>query len=262
MKRPDDTKKLRKHLTNHLGTPTELYRMSKNPQKGSAISDLTIAYFAPGGPSSRVVFATVGAYRHRMSDGRRMEALTILRKEPTGAAFEAVRALLSSIVLVPEAYHRTLRHGDILRAREYLAGFSSMDAVLLMPPMPFTAPFHRAPLSQSGEAVDWMWLIPIYEAEGQYALDHGYQALMVLFAAQGLDLTDPNRPQADVAIDPVDAVELAKGATGKRIEAARAARRRARPDQPKTAPRNVGKGSFEVTIDQKASAVRITRRRK
>src|SRR5688572_33495257 len=118
-----------------LGPPTEVYQLSQNPLEGSVIRELKIAYFAPSGGTGRVVMATSGGYRSKMRDGRRIEALMILRKEPAGPAFDAVRDLLSTFVLLPEKNGRTLRHGDVVRAD--LSAFSKMNALLAVPPLPF-----------------------------------------------------------------------------------------------------------------------------
>jgi hypothetical protein len=246
-------------LEQYLGPPTELFEFKKNPLESSAIRDLKIAYFAPRGGTGRVVFATSGAFRCRMNDGRRFEAMMILRKEPTGEAFDAVRDLLSTFVLLPEANGRSLRYGDVVRAD--LSRFSVMDALMVVPPLPFPDRYHRAKLKRGG-AVDFLWLVPLFADKSRYALKFGPSAMMLLAAAQRLDLTDMDRPEANTHAHPSDIISLAKEATTEMLEKARTARSRPKTPAPKlkSSPRNVGKGSFDVKVDQKAGAVRVSRR--
>jgi hypothetical protein len=234
-------------LATFLGAPTETIELSKNPLPRSPIKKLRIGYFAPQGPSSRVVLATSGAHKYRMQNGRRIEAMMVLRKEPAGPAFDAARKLLSTFVLMPEAKRRSIRHGDIIRAD--LSGFCLMDALLVVPPLLFPRKLHRAKLAN--DTVDNLWLVPVFESEAKYALAHGAQALMMLFAAQGLDLTDPQRAEANTHVDPSDLQSMAKKAIQGRLKNRRT----------KTA-RKLGKGSFDVQVEQKAgAAIRISRRR-
>jgi hypothetical protein len=246
-------------LQQYLGTPAEVFELSQNPVEGSAIGKLKIAYFTPGGGTGRVVFATSGAHRARMNDGRRIEAMMILRKEPAGTAFDAVRNLLSTFVLLPEANGRSLRYGDVIRAD--LSAFSVMDALILVPPLVFPDRLHSAKLEDGG-TIDFLWLVPVFEEEARYAIKYGPSALMLLTAAQGLDLTDMDRAEANTHAHPSDVVSLAKEATEEMLAKARASRSRPKTPAPKlkSSPRNIGKGSFEVKVDQSAGAVRVSRR--
>jgi hypothetical protein len=57
---------------------------------------------------------------------------------------------------------------------------------------------HEIELIKSGAArVDLLTLFPMYPEELDYKLDHGFDALMAIFAAAGIsDVIDPARPNA------------------------------------------------------------------
>lgn len=255
---------IRKHLVEHLGPPDEVFEVSGSPIPDSPVQALNLAYFAPAGPHSPVVFATCGASLYEMKDGRRIEGIVIMRQEPAGDAFDAVHRMLASFALFAESNDQVIRLGDVVRAPEELHQFCSMDAILFMPPIPFVETFHRVQLAGE-KTVEIVWLLPVYESEASYALEHGPQALMMLFAAQALDLTEPNRDEANTLIDPSDAAEMAKRAgeeNRKRAEAEgpKPIQPRAKP---KTSRRSVGKGSFDVEEAKgPGGAVKISRRNK
>ncbi len=248
---------VRKHLVEHLGAPDEVFEISGSPLPDSPIQAMNLAYFAPAGPSAPVVFATCGACFFEMNDGRRVEAIIILRREPEGTAFDAVHRALASFALFSETNNEAIRYGDVVRAKDELSQFCDMDALLFMPPIPFVETFHQTTITKERK-VEIVWLLPVYDTEAQYALDHGPQALMMLFAAQGLDLTEPRRDEANTMIEPSDAQEMAQRAS----EAAGNAEQGptlTSPVKPKTSRRNMGKGSFDVS--ESGGAVKITRRR-
>lgn len=238
---------VRKHLVEHLGQPDEVFEISGSPIPNSPVQVLNLAYFAPAGPHAPVVFATCGASQYRMPDGRRVEGLIILKREPPAQGFEGVNRLLGSFALFAEGTGQAVRLGDVVRAPEELRSFCTMDAVLFLPPVPFVPAFHSLQVTRN-ERVELVWLLPVYAAEAEYALKHGPQALMVVFAAQGLDLTDPERAEANTFITPEDAAEMAKRAAEQA-----AARGDAQPKptllpagKTKTNRRDMGKGSFDV----------------
>lgn len=250
---------VRKHLVEHLGPPQEVFEVRGSPIKSSPIQALHLSYFAPGGPEAPVVFATCGACLFKMKDGRRVEAMMLLRREPSRDAFSSIHRLLSSFAIFSEANNEAVRIGDVVRAPEDLHRFCQMDAILFLPPVPFVESFHRIALTRE-QQVELIWLLPVFEKEAAYALKYGPQALMMLFAAQGLDLTQTDRDEANTLIQPDDARQMAQ----KRSEEERA-RLEASGGKPSMAAvskapprRNLGAGSFEVA-DQ-GDAVAITRR--
>lgn len=255
---------IRKHLVEHLGPPDEVFEVSGSPLPDSPVQALNLAYFAPAGPHSPVVFATCGASLYEMKDGRRIEGIVIMRQEPAGDAFDAVHRMLASFALFAESNDQVIRLGDVVRAPEELQQFCSMDAILFMPPIPFVETFHRVELA-GGKQVEIVWLLPVFQSEANYALEHGPQALMMLFAAQSLDLTEPNRDEANTLIAPSDAADMAKRKGEENRK--RAEEEGPKPMQPrakpKTSRRSVGKGSYDVEETKRpGGAVKISRRNK
>lgn len=253
-----DILRIRKHLVEHLGPPDEVFEVSGSPLPDSPVQSLNLAYFAPAGPHSPVVFATCGASLFQMKDGRRVEAMMVHRREPQAEAFDAVHRLLASFALFAEANDEIVRIGDVVRAPTELEGFCKMDAVLFMPPVPFVPTFHRVEITKNRE-VELVWLLPVYDAEANYALENGPQSLMMLFAAQGLDLTEMDRDEANTLIRPEDAEELAKRA----MEEAQKKAEEAAPTpmmttKQKSSRRDMGRGSFDV-VEEGAQVV-IARR--
>lgn len=250
---------VRKHLVEHLGPPQEVFEVRGSPIKTSPIQALHLSYFAPGGPEAPVVFATCGACLFKMNDGRRVEAMMLLRREPSRDAFSAIHRLLSSFAIFAEANNESVRIGDVVRAPEDLHKFCQMDAILFLPPVPFIETFHRIAITNE-ELVELVWLLPVYEAEAAYALKYGPQALMMLFAAQGLDLTQADREEANTLIQPEDARAMAQKRSEEeraRLEAA-GGRTPVAPASKAPPKRNLGAGSFEVA--EQGDAVTITRR--
>jgi suppressor of fused protein SUFU len=246
---------VRKHLVEHLGRPDEVFEVRGSPLANSPLQVLHLAYFAPGGTEAPVVFATCGASLFQMKDGRRVEGIMLLRAAPSPEAVIAIHRMLSSFAIFAEANDETVRVGDVVRAPENLHQFSHMDAVLFLPPVPFVESFHKI-LIRNDQSVDVIWLLPVYESEAQYALKHGPQALMLLFAAQGLDLTEMERDEANTLIEPEDARQLAQ----KRAEEERKKGDQKTPARPKVLGRKppTSTGSYQVQDD--ANAVTVVRR--
>ncbi len=240
---------VRKHLVEHLGPPQDVYEVSGSPLPGSPIAALNLAYFAPGGPEAPVVFATCGASQFRMNDGRRVEALVILQREPPDAHMEPIRRLLASFALFPEANDEAVRLGDVVRARDELAAFCRMDAILFVPPFTLVPSFHRIGLNDD-EGIDLVWLLPVYAAEAEYALQHGPQTLMMLLAGERLDLTDPHRRPADCSRSPAEAADLAQKLTEEAPPAPAPRSRRPAASSPRPAPTNQPTGA--ITVERRA----------
>lgn len=248
--------RIRQHLVEHLGAPDEVSELTGSPIPGSPVQALNLAYFAPQGPHAPVVFATCGAGLYRMPDGRRVEGLVLLRREPNRDAFGAVHRLLAQFALFSETSGQPVRLGDVVRAPDMLQPFCAMDAVLFIPPVPFVPEFHATAIS-ADERVELVWLLPVYEAEADYAIEHGPQALMMLFAAQGLDLTEPDREEANTLIEPTDAEGMAQAAF-ERAQQQPQAPTPSSGGKTKTSRRDVNQGSFEVA--ETGQTLKITRR--
>ena len=244
---------VRKHLVEHLGPPEEVFEVAGSPNPGSPLQALNLAYFAPKGAQSPVVFATCGASLFRMRDGRRVEALMILNRRPPDHAFEPIRRLLASFALFAEANNEVVQFGDVVRAADELSVLTRMDGVLFVPPFTFLPAFHRVGLSES-EAVDLVWLLPVYAAEGEYAVQQGPQALMALFAAQRIDLTDPGRAPVDLTMPLEAAVDEAQRMADEPAKRTGASASR-RPG-----PRGSSSSSIEIE-DEQATGITVQRRR-
>lgn len=181
--------RVEEHAAAHLGEPLSSIEMELSPRPGKKITELGVSCFASG-EGSNVVFATAGAYGCRMSDGRRVEAVMMLKEAPNEAMTEAVSTLLASFVLLSE--RRTLRYGDVVRAPALLRKVKTeMDAMVVLPPMPFAASFQRTSLIE-GE-VEWLWLVPLFRGEAKLALTEGAAELVLRLAKEGIDLTDLRR---------------------------------------------------------------------
>lgn len=254
---------VRQHFVQNLGQPDEVVEVRGNPVQGSAIQKLQLAYFAPSGPGSPVVFATCGACQGTMKDGRRVEGIIVLRQEPAREAFASIHRLLCSFASFAEANEGAIRTGDVIRSPEELRQFSTMDAILFLPPVTFAAGFRQVALT-SGSVADVVWLLPVYESEAAYALLHGPQALLLLFAAQGLNLTEMTRDEANTLIAPEDAAKMA--ADRDAIEAKKAAeasqdQSSAAPWIKPTRPRTAQPASFE-TVQASAEMLVVRRTEK
>lgn len=201
---------IQQHLVKYLGPPTNVVNVSGSPIPDSPISSLNIAYFAPQGDQAPVAFATSGIYQFQMQDGRRLEALMLLRGAPDPTGIEAIQRLMAQFALFIQS-SAPVQPGDVVGAEEELAHFSDMDTVLFLPPIPFVPEFHRAQIAEN-DWVDLIWLVPVFTHEAEYGVQHGSQALMMLFAAQNLDLTDPRRNKANTAMSPEQAEQALKTA--------------------------------------------------
>lgn len=198
---------VREHLIVHLGAPYEVAELRRNPVKGSPIEMLEIAYFAPGGMQAPVLFSTCGLSQSLMENGRRMEGIFMMRPAP--AKPQLVYDLLSAFALYPDKNQVSIGIGDVLPGGAELEALCPMDALLVLPPVQFVEGFQRIPRWDQ-QIVDLFWLVPVFEQEAAYALQHGPEALLMLFAAQGLDLTDLKRDEANTVMTPEDAAEMAR----------------------------------------------------
>lgn len=236
---------VRQHLVSHLGAPADVVAIRGNPDPDAVLQEIEVATFAPGGTDQPVVFATCGVSRVEMQDGRYVEAMIIVNRMPSAAHTEAIHKLLGSFALFAENNAQPVGLGDVVRSKDDVQTFSEMDALVFMPPLPFVESFHEFSRADGAE-VEYIWLLPVYEDEAQYALDHGPGPLMMVFAAQRLDLTRMDREEANTLVSPEDAALLAEAAEREAI--ARGDDGRPRPDDARRAPKP------QVEIDPDAMA--------
>jgi hypothetical protein len=204
-----DAQSVRRHLVEHLGTPAQILELRGGPLPSSPVQTLQLALFAPNGPEGPVVFATCGACLFTMNDGRRIEAVIILRGVPKQESLEPLHRLLASFAVFAEANDVAIAVGDVVHAADELGAISAMGSLIFLPPLPLIEDFARIPLSDGGE-VELMWILPLYATEAQYAIKHGPQALMLLLSGLDLDPLDLDRDEANVIISPDDARVLAE----------------------------------------------------
>ncbi len=200
---------VRQHLVSHLGAPADVVSIRGNPDPKARLQEIEVATFAPGGTDQPVVFATCGVSRIELADGRFVEGMTIVHRMPSKAHTEAIQRLLGSFALFVEQNTQPVGLGDVVRSKDDVEAFSDMEALVFMPPLPFVESFHEFGREDGGE-VEMLWVLPVYEDEAQYALDHGPGPLMMLFAAQRLDLTYMKREEANTLVSPEDAAVLAE----------------------------------------------------
>ncbi|MEO1334825.1 MAG: suppressor of fused domain protein [Myxococcota bacterium] len=187
---------VRKHFVDHLGPPAEVYQLPGSSQPNSPITAVQLAVFAPGGPEAPYIYVTCGASLFCMKDGRRVEAMFVLPRQPPPHISEHVRRLLGAFALFPEANDQVVKLGDVIRAADELAPISSMQALLFLPPFTFLPSFHRVNI-ENNETIDIVWLIPLHAIEANYTFKFGPQALLSLITQQKVDLTNPQREPAD-----------------------------------------------------------------
>ncbi|MBI2377408.1 MAG: suppressor of fused domain protein [Deltaproteobacteria bacterium] len=222
---------IREHLLRHLGPPADVLQLREGALP--ELPTLEVAFFAPGTSDSPVVFATCGASAIPMADNRRAEGLFMMRPRPTLEQAEVIVQLLGAFASYCSKNGVSIGVGDVIPARAELSTISNMDAVVFVPPVTFVPAFHR--IEWKDRVVDVLWLLPVYQDEASYALEHGPGALLTLFAAQGLDLTRLDRDTANTLLLPEDAKTLAasmeKASAAPKAPAPAASPRRLAPTQ-------------------------------
>jgi hypothetical protein len=196
---------VRTHLATFLGPPGETLELEN--EGASTVRRLRVPLFLPENDFTLTVLATVGASAFAMADGARLEGLLILRKEPPRALYEDLAALLASFASYAETHGAVLDVGDVIPAREALAPLCAMSSLLLLPPFPLGPEVAAAQLEDETR-VDFTWLVPVHEAEADYAMRHGAQALVGLCTVGGVDLLRLDRACANTAVPPPDPNEL------------------------------------------------------
>lgn len=237
---------MRNHYVAHLGAPHDVVELSGNPDPAAPLTRLEVACFAPAGLGSPVVYATCGVSSATMRDGRRIEALCILRPAPSKEGALALVRLLGRLGLHAATSEAPLAPGSVLRGVEGLEALTPMNLLLALPPLTFVESFHRI-RRPDGNAVQLLWVVPVSEEEARYGEVHGPEALVALFAASGVDLSSWRRSPADTSLEPSELQRIAE-------ERARAAAARPKAVSPAAAPpapvpprrAASGPGSFEA----------------
>jgi hypothetical protein len=185
---PPELTAVRNHYIQHFGQPQDVLELSKSPEP--RLDRLEVALFAPAGPSSAAVLATVGVSRAMTSDGRRVELLLIQRPMPAKELLDASARLLGKVALHTVTQEPPLATGAVLDATTELAPLSTMDRLMVLPPINLVESFHRV-TRPDGRKVEILWLVPLHASEARVATEQGVPALMELLS--GSDLADWRR---------------------------------------------------------------------
>ncbi len=203
------------HLARYLGPAAGVARL------GTSVGPVDLLRFRPV-PGS-LVLATRGV---SVTAGR--EALMALAD---GLAEEDLAASCSALGRFAES--ESSGAGSTFPAPAELR--DRFDCVLVLPPLAFAEPL--AELARPGGAVRFVWLVPGFEEEAQYAAEHGPAALCALLEAQRLDPSDLGRAPATTLVAPEDLQRFAGRNTAYKVEhlrgTVRIERRRPRIGQPK-----------------------------
>jgi hypothetical protein len=216
---------VRNHLMTFLGAPSGIVELKGN-QAQSTLLKLEIGVFTPGGKDGPVLMATCGASLVPMNDGRRLEGILIAKRAPPKERAGALHALLAGFATYAEKNNVALGVGAVIPAAKELSPLCNMTAMALFPPLPVKEDFWH--LAHPEHQVEFVWLVPLYEAEAEFCLEKGPGKLHKLFAEQGTDLADLQRDP--VSLDGNPAASSARPSLIKGRQAAEA------PPQPHEKP--------------------------
>ena len=193
---------VRDHLTTFLGAPSRVLNLQLN-NPDLPFESLEIAIFNEENEHPTIL-STCGLCQNQILDGRRMELLFIVDDHGNSAVLEALVDTLGTLSVFAATAVPPLNYGGMLGAREQLETISPMDGVIFFPPFMLVNEFHgfEAP---DGSPIQFLWVVPIYEDEAEYADEHGPRELANLVGANQINLTDLERPMANVEMTP-DAV--------------------------------------------------------
>jgi len=193
------TDAVRNHLASFLGPPTQVLTAELH-EPSLPFASVELAHFnaAPNQPS---IFASCGLANNQILDGRRMELLFIAQNGTQDHVRECAFNLLASMVSFAATAVPPLNYGGMIAAGEYLSSISPMEGLVFFPPFILVNAFHGF-AAPDGSPVQLLWMVPIYESEADYAAQYEPRALANLFGVNELNLTDLQRPQANVDMSP------------------------------------------------------------
>lgn len=192
---------VRNHLTHYLGTPSRVLNIqTEGPEL--PFTSLEVAVFNEN-TEHPTILSTCGLSLNQILDGRRMELIFIIDNHYDDNIMSVLVELLGTLSVFSTSAVPPLNYGGMLGAREQLEGLTIMEGVIFFPPFMLVNDFHgfEAP---DGSPIQFLWVVPIYEEEAAYAEDHGPRELANLVAANQLNLTDLQRPMANVEMSPKD----------------------------------------------------------
>lgn len=156
-------------------------------QRGPALSELPelrVLKIAPGPRTQLWTYATTGACAIENPDSALLEFF-ILAGSPDDRHIE-----LATLVAWYQLEHR-LGIGHTIPLGEPCLPNSLCDHFLLSTPYPFGPELEICPLDANHAHITW--LLPITQAERDFKVEHGLEALESLFEAEGLEYWDLRR---------------------------------------------------------------------
>lgn len=162
----------------------ELFSWKGGPA-GVALPHLRVCRVAPTEPTDPWVYLTVGLSEEMANENTAHEFVIISPWES---------AIHIETLAVLGFYHRTNRlyPGSIVDiGREWIEG-SGMDHFLVSIPYPYGPDFEYCWVNDE-KKIRFLWLVPIYASEAEYAQQHGVEALEERFDEQQIDVVDASR---------------------------------------------------------------------
>jgi hypothetical protein len=196
---------VRDHLSSFLGSPLKVVSADMNdPELSFSSVELAMFNAAPDQPT---IFTTCGLANHQTLDGQRRELVFIAQDGLQPSIQSAVFNLLASMVVFAAKAVPPLNYGGMIAAEEELSIITPMGGLIFFPPFILVDEFHSF-IAFDGSSVQLLWMVPIYEREADYAAQFEPQILAKLFGANELNLSDLQRPIANVDMNPEQLTEF------------------------------------------------------
>ncbi|MGW2516579.1 suppressor of fused domain protein [Streptomyces sp. NPDC001617] len=138
---------------------------------------------APSRPRESWVYSSIGAYRA----GAPRREFMILSPVESPRHVESL-AMVAHFHSLPE--HR-VEMGSILSLGHSWVEGSEADRFLASPPYSLSPEFRK--VDMPGDGVEFIWLVPIYAEESEYAKRRGVEALEARLEKRSVNLVDPRR---------------------------------------------------------------------
>lgn len=172
-----------KHLEGQWGGQAHILTEGYGP-KGKLDDDFKVIEFAPGSGHCFWIYSTAGMSIGR-TDGRDIELHIFSNKQDR----QLIRVLASAA-----SYHRNndpLELNDTVNIGESWQDYSQCDHALIS--LPYLDGEDLEIYENDKGHLHNLWLIPITEAERDYKIKHGWEALEELFEERQLGYLDTNR---------------------------------------------------------------------
>ena len=137
-------------------------------------------------PDGAEVFSTLGLSDHPLgAQGHRVELMMIV---PATLTRGTVPPILLHAGVMPVDADEVPQYGDRFSAVHALTAVSPMDNLLVCRPL--YQPSDFSPFDNGFERVHFLWLIPVYDLEAEYAEFEGWHAFEQLMWDLDVDPTD------------------------------------------------------------------------